>query len=141
MTTLYIDPVEYLQRYLVLEEKNTKTSIGHIHLKVGDITEAKKFYVDALGFDITAELSQALFISVGGYHHHIGLNTWESFGAKERTESLGLKNIQFMLSNKKEYDSLKKKLKDKANSQIKSATSFMIKDPWNNQITVSYHSS
>jgi catechol 2,3-dioxygenase len=53
--------------------------MGHVHLKVADIDRALAFYRDVLGFELTQRLgSQAAFLSAGGYHHHIGLNTWES---------------------------------------------------------------
>jgi catechol 2,3-dioxygenase len=56
-----------------------QTRIGHIHLKVSSIERAKQFYCDLLGFEIvTTYGDSALFISAGGYHHHIGLNTWHS---------------------------------------------------------------
>ena len=55
--------------------------IGHVHLKVADIDRALAFYRDVLGFDVTQRLGDsAAFVSAGGYHHHIGLNTWESRG-------------------------------------------------------------
>jgi catechol 2,3-dioxygenase len=55
--------------------------VGHVHLKVADIDRALAFYRDVLGFELTQRLgNQAAFISAGGYHHHIGLNTWESRG-------------------------------------------------------------
>ena len=58
-----------------------KVRIGHVHLKVADLDRALKFYCDVLGFELTQRFgSQAAFISAGGYHHHIGLNTWESAG-------------------------------------------------------------
>jgi catechol 2,3-dioxygenase len=58
-----------------------RTAIGHVHLKVADLERAVTFYRDVLGFDVTAQLGgQAVFLSAGGYHHHIGLNTWESRG-------------------------------------------------------------
>jgi catechol 2,3-dioxygenase len=54
-------------------------SIGHVHLKVADIDRALSFYCGVLGFEVTARMgNSAAFISAGGYHHHIGLNTWES---------------------------------------------------------------
>ncbi|MDQ2987354.1 MAG: VOC family protein [Armatimonadota bacterium] len=57
------------------------TRIGHVHLKVSDLERAIAFYRDVLGFEITQRMgSQAAFLSAGGYHHHIGLNTWESHG-------------------------------------------------------------
>ena len=55
--------------------------IGHVHLKVADIERALEFYCGVLGFEVTQRMgSSAAFISAGGYHHHIGLNTWESRG-------------------------------------------------------------
>jgi catechol 2,3-dioxygenase len=58
------------------------TGIGHVHLQVSDIPRAEAFYVDALGFDPTVRAyPSALFVSAGGYHHHVGLNTWNSAGA------------------------------------------------------------
>src|ERR1700749_2579304 len=55
--------------------------IGHVHLKVADIDRALQFYIGVLGFELTQRLGKdAAFISAGGYHHHIGLNTWESKG-------------------------------------------------------------
>lgn len=59
-----------------------QTRIGHIHLKVANIDRAIGFYGDVLGFEVTQRYGdQAAFLSAGGYHHHIGLNTWESLGA------------------------------------------------------------
>ncbi|HVV70413.1 MAG TPA: VOC family protein [Verrucomicrobiae bacterium] len=55
--------------------------IGHVHLKVADLARALSFYRDVLGFELTQSYGrQAAFLSAGGYHHHIGLNTWESEG-------------------------------------------------------------
>ena len=58
------------------------TRIGHVHLNVNDLAAAEEFYVGTLGFEITVRgYPQALFVSAGGYHHHIGLNTWAGEGA------------------------------------------------------------
>jgi catechol 2,3-dioxygenase len=58
-----------------------ETDIGHVHLKVADLERALGFYVGVLGFELTQRYgAQAAFVSAGGYHHHIGLNTWESRG-------------------------------------------------------------
>ena len=60
---------------------DAKVRIGHVHLKVADLERALKFYRDVLGFELTQRFgSQAAFLSAGGYHHQIGLNTWESAG-------------------------------------------------------------
>ena len=57
-----------------------ETRIGHVHLKVADLDRAVAFYRDVMGFDLLMNMGTAAFLSAGGYHHHIGLNTWESQG-------------------------------------------------------------
>jgi len=56
-------------------------TIGHVHLRVADLDRALAFYQGVLGFDLTSRMPGAAFLSAGGYHHHIGLNTWQSRGA------------------------------------------------------------
>jgi catechol 2,3-dioxygenase len=58
------------------------THIGHVHLKVADLDRAIAFYRDTLGFDLLYNMGTAAFLSAGGYHHHIALNTWESAGGQ-----------------------------------------------------------
>jgi catechol 2,3-dioxygenase len=61
-----------------------QTRIGHVHLTVSDLDRALAFYRDALGFDVTSRYGRdAVFLSAGGYHHHIGLNTWAGRGAPQ----------------------------------------------------------
>lgn len=63
------------------QQIDSKVSIGHVHLKVADLERALRFYCGVLGFELTQRYGPgAAFISAGGYHHHIGLNTWESLG-------------------------------------------------------------
>src|SRR5450631_3812052 len=60
---------------------NPQVRIGHVHLKVADLERSLRFYSGVLGFELTQRYgTQAAFVSAGGYHHHIGLNTWESLG-------------------------------------------------------------
>ncbi|MEK7315196.1 MAG: VOC family protein [Candidatus Eisenbacteria bacterium] len=60
---------------------DSRVDIGHVHLKVADLERAISFYSGILGFEVTQRMGrQAAFLSAGGYHHHIGLNTWESEG-------------------------------------------------------------
>jgi catechol 2,3-dioxygenase len=65
----------------VTEPIDPGVDVGHVHLKVADLDRALRFYRDVLGFELQQQLGdQAAFLSAGGYHHHIGLNTWESRG-------------------------------------------------------------
>lgn len=136
MATLYIDPMYYIEEHMHKDEKTGEVHMGHFHLKVGDIERAKTFYMGILGFDSTAELPGALFISVGGYHHHIGLNTWESDGAGKRGETLGLKQLEFILPTRNDIENVKQKLiaNDLPIKDTKSSVQFS--DPWNNSIKI-----
>jgi len=65
----------------VAETIDPRVDIGHVHLKVSNIDQALGFYRDVLGFEVTQRYGdEAAFLSAGGYHHHLGLNTWESRG-------------------------------------------------------------
>jgi catechol 2,3-dioxygenase len=77
------------------------TTIGHVHLQVADIPEAEAFYHGVLGFDVMVRgYPGALFVSAGGYHHHIGLNTWHSAGsAPPAPGAVGLRNYNVQLSD------------------------------------------
>src|SRR5690606_8218279 len=67
------------------------TTLGHMHLKIGDDKAAQAFYVDVIGFDVMAYYPSAVFVSAGGYHHHLGLNMWESRdGSTKPADSVGL---------------------------------------------------
>lgn len=136
MASIYLDPNSYLEEYVTLEEENSSLRMGHFHLKVGNIQEAKRFYVDVLGFDVTAEYPGALFLSVGGYHHHVGLNTWESKNAGKRAETLGLKAIEFLLPNLGILESVEKRLQEKDIEFQKEPNSLRFRDPWSNMITM-----
>jgi len=77
----------------------TGTRIGHVHLNVGDLAAAEAFYSGALGFDVTVRgYPGALFVSAGGYHHHLGLNTWAGEGAPPAPEGArGLRQFEILL--------------------------------------------
>ena len=121
---------------------DARVRIGHVHLKVADLERALTFYRDVLGFELTQQLGrQAAFLSAGGYHHHIGMNTWESFGAGARGESLGLSSFEFILSDKKEVEELKRHLKRHTIPFTQNGDKFTFEDPWKNRITIALHSA
>jgi catechol 2,3-dioxygenase len=74
-----------------------RVDVGHVHLKVSDLERAVRFYSDVLGFEVTQRFgTQAAFLSAGGYHHHVGLNTWESRGgAPPPSGTTGLYHVAF----------------------------------------------
>lgn len=135
MASMYIDPIEYIQQHIVLEKPEAEVIMGHVHLKVGDIEAAQKFYVDILGFDVTAKLPGALFISVDGYHHNIGMNTWESEGALKRNLALGLNNFELIFSSYNDIESFKNRLADNKIEYTEISNGLQLHDPWKNTIT------
>lgn len=88
------------------------TRIGHIHLKVSDIDKALAFYHDLLGFKITQRYGlQAVFLSAGGYHHHIGLNTWQSKNAPPAPQrACGLYHTAILYPTRKDLALVLKRL-------------------------------
>jgi catechol 2,3-dioxygenase len=98
-----------------MEEKYiipAQTRIGHVHLKVADISRSLAFYCDLLGFELTTMYGpQAAFISAGGYHHHIGLNTWHSKNASPApTEGVGLFHTAILYPTRKDLAFIYKRL-------------------------------
>jgi catechol 2,3-dioxygenase len=91
-----------------------QTQIGHVHLKVADLNKALRFYRDLLGFEVTTMYgTQAAFISAGGYHHHIGLNTWHSKGSPPASKNgVGLFHTAILYPTRKDlaviYDRLRR---------------------------------
>ena len=90
------------------------TRIGHVHLKVSDIQKSLDFYCGLLGFElITMHGDQAAFISAGGYHHHIGLNTWHSKDAPPAMkEGVGLYHTAILYPNRKDLADIYARLKE-----------------------------
>ncbi|MGO4921488.1 VOC family protein [Maribacter spongiicola] len=81
-----------------------QTRIGHVHLKVSDLNQSIHFYCEILGFEITTKYGeQAAFISAGGYHHHIGLNAWQSKNAPHASKhGVGLYHTAILYPTKKD---------------------------------------
>ncbi len=111
------------------------TKLGHMHLRVGDIAEAEKFYHGALGFDVTARWNGALFVSAGGYHHHLGMNTWESRNANPPVEpSAGLREFSIVLPDQAELDRLTRRIEAVSIAVERGAHSAVVLDPWRNRV-------
>ena len=88
------------------------TTLGHVHLQVSDLDGAEPFWVDALGFELMARLPpHAAFVAAGGYHHHVGLNTWAGIGAPPPPEGArGLDRFEVILPSDGELDAAAERL-------------------------------
>ncbi len=118
------------------------TKLGHMHLRVGNISKARAFYHDVLGFDIVAQMPSALFVSAGGYHHHIGMNVWESNGGRPTPEnSAGLREFSISLPDQAELDRLTAQIEAAGISVERGEDSVLVLDPFQTRIKLVLASS
>jgi catechol 2,3-dioxygenase len=111
------------------------TTIGHMHLQVGDIPQAEAYYVNLLGFDLVAQMPSALFVSAGGYHHHIGLNTWHSRGAKPAPEgSAGLRWFTIDFADEAARAAAIERVSEAGQPVEWGDGTAVVRDPWTNTI-------
>jgi catechol 2,3-dioxygenase len=141
MGTIYLDPNLFLQENLTeagsVAALQGNTRVGHVHLKVGDIQTAKQFYVDTVGFEVTIEYgTQALFVSAGGYHHHLGMNTWQSAGAGTRTPALGLGEVSIKVPTPDDLGALAERLRSRSVPLTADGRELTFFDPWANSVRV-----
>jgi len=140
MATLFLDPNAFLREHLTEDAAlggtaGAAASVGHVHLSVGDVATARAFYVDALGFDETAVLgNQALFVSAGGYHHHMAMNVWNSRGAGPRMPALGLGRVDLALPDADALGALGERLRHHGVDVRDDGRAVSFGDPWNNAI-------
>jgi catechol 2,3-dioxygenase len=96
-----------------------RTALGHVHLKTSDVPRAAAFYRDVLGFDEVAHMPSAAFLSAGGYHHHVGLNSWQSRGAgPPSAHEPGLRQVVFELPSSGALGELERKLSQLPGEQL-----------------------
>ncbi len=149
--TWYVDQVHMVTEPLnirsILEEGNGNwnglpggTVMGHIHLSVSNLAEAEQFYTNGLGYDIVSRYgTQALFISTGRYHHHIGLNTWHSENAPKLGENqVGLKTFSLRLDNEEQASSMKANLRAMGAPVIDIDGGFQTEDPAGNTVLLKF---
>lgn len=137
MDSLYLDPVAYSAAYRsAVRVTQEQVILGHMHLRVGDISQAEHFYGSVLGLVKTAAFNGALFMSDGWYHHHLGLNIWESWGASERSPSLGLGMFIMILKQKTDLQALLKRLQQAQWMYTTTKNGIRLFDPWRNQLRV-----
>lgn len=141
MATLALDPNDYLQTHLtesgIADPVIGGAVVGHVHLSVGDVASARDFYVDKLGFETTAEMGgSALFVSAGGYHHHMAMNTWNSRGAGQRRLALGLGQVDILVPDADALGSLQERMTHYGLGVRDDGQTLRFDDPWANLIQV-----
>jgi catechol 2,3-dioxygenase len=138
MDTLYLDPNQFLREHLIDSEVSKEKIVGHVHLSVGSIPAAEEFYVKMLGFEQTMNWGgQALFVSAGGYHHHMAMNTWRSKGAGRRQLALGLGKVEINLPEKESVNETRDRLNFYRLDSRVDGDRLMLEDPWGNTISLS----
>jgi catechol 2,3-dioxygenase len=111
------------------------TKLGHMHLQVGDIDLAEAFYHRVLGFDIVVRMPSALFISAGGYHHHIGMNIWHSTDAPAAPEgTAGLRFFTVVFPSEEARQAVVSRIEAASIPYTRSGDSIVVQDPWNTTI-------
>jgi len=145
MDTIFLDPNQYLADHLTDEAADAPgdetlfggARVGHIHLSVGDVTTARSFYVDTLGFDQTAAVGNtAVFVSAGGYHHHMAMNVWNSRGAGPRMPALGLGRVDIVVPDGDALGALGERLAHYRVERQDDGRTVSFDDPWNNRLFV-----
>ncbi|MEJ3403668.1 VOC family protein [Rathayibacter sp. YIM 133350] len=141
MDSLALDPNAFLQQNLseqgLAGERVGSAVVGHVHLSVGDVNIARTFYVEQLGFQTTAAFgASALFVSAGGYHHHMAMNTWSSAGAGRRRLALGLGQVQIAVPSADDLGSLGERMRRFGVQARDDGRALSFEDPWDNTIRV-----
>ncbi|PSK93790.1 catechol 2,3-dioxygenase [Murinocardiopsis flavida] len=144
MASLRLDPNRFLSEHLAepaaaapAPAADTAVHVGHVHLKVGDVETARRFYVDVLGFEVTAAPGgQALFVSAGGYHHHVAMNTWLSRGAGPRTPALGLGQVVIEVPSSDAVGAVAERLRGHGIAYRHDGAVLTADDPWDNLVQV-----
>jgi catechol 2,3-dioxygenase len=113
------------------------TKIGHMHLQVGEIEAARRFYHEVLGFDVVAAMPSALFLSAGGYHHHIGANVWHSRGLGPAPEgTAGLRYFTITFPSEQARDEVLARVKAAGIETETTDAGVIVHDPWRNRIAL-----
>ncbi|MDR7075879.1 catechol 2,3-dioxygenase [Neobacillus niacini] len=139
-----VDPLDFKNLLTtVISGKSWKgmpegTVMGHIHLHVSELKKTEEFYVKGLGFDVVNRYGvQALFLSTGKYHHHIGVNTWNGIGAPTPAKnSVGLESFTLILPNEEARNQAISKLKKIGANVMEENNNFIAYDPSGNRVVL-----
>jgi catechol 2,3-dioxygenase len=111
--------------------------VGHVHLHVGDLARGLAFYRDVIGFEVWAMMPTAAFVSAGGYHHHLGLNTWRGEGAAPMPAgTVGLRHWTIVLQNVDEVAEVRARVRDAGLDSADVTGGFAVADPFGMTVRV-----
>lgn len=111
--------------------------VGHVHLHIGDVDEALRFWSDLIGFEVMTRLPSAAFIAAGGYHHHLGLNTWRGEGVPPMPEgSVGMRHWTLVLDDAADVAAVRERLTAAGAPVEERPGGFLTRDPQNNAVVI-----
>jgi catechol 2,3-dioxygenase len=111
--------------------------VGHVHLHIGDVEEALAFWRDLIGFEVMTRFPSAAFIAAGGYHHHLGLNTWRGEGVPPMPEgTVGLRHWTVVLDSPAEVAAVRERVAAGGAPVEERPDGFLTRDPWNNAVAL-----
>ena len=109
--------------------------MGHVHLHVGDLEAATRFYIDGIGFDLMAQLPTARFVSAGGYHHHVGFNVWRGMGVPPvPADAVGMRHWSLLLPDESQLEALRARLDALGVATSEDAGGLLARDPSGNAV-------
>jgi catechol 2,3-dioxygenase len=112
--------------------------VGHLHLHVGDIDRALEFWRDGVGFQVMTRFPSAAFIAAGGYHHHLGLNTWRGEGVPPQPDGVvGLRHWTILLDGAEDVAAVRERVEATGAEVEDRPGGFLARDPWANAVEVS----
>ena len=117
------------------EHADRGLTVGHVHLHVGDLDAALHFYRDVLGFELITRLPSAVFVAAGGYHHHVGLNTWRGEGVPPAPDGVvGLRHFTIVLADGEELRAARERLANAGVEAEPHGDATLVRDPSGNRI-------
>jgi catechol 2,3-dioxygenase len=118
-------------------EASPELKVGHLHLHVGDIDRALGFWRDGVGFQVMTRFPSAAFIAAGGYHHHLGLNTWRGEGVPPQPDGVvGLRHWTIVLDDAADVAAVRERVAATGAEPEERPGGFLARDPWGNAVAI-----